>query len=257
MTNWQIHPRLPSMRVLLVLLTSSAFGQDARQIVAEAQKRLRSDSQRYEGILQVLDSGGRISDKRWVSERLGSWGLSKIRLRFLAPAEVKGVTLLVVNHPDRASDQWMYTPAIGRERRIALQDRSTRFFGTDFSFEDLEERDVDQFDFRLLGEEVVDGARCWKIESKPREAKRSQYTQTHLYVRQDNYVAARVESFQQETLARRLSYREIQQVQGIWTPRLWEMEDLKRKSKTVLRMEKLEYNVKLPEEAFSLAAIRQ
>ena len=30
----------------------------------------------------------------------------------------------------------------GRDQRIALQDRSTRFFGTDFSFEDLEERDV-------------------------------------------------------------------------------------------------------------------
>jgi hypothetical protein len=252
---------------LLLIAAAIALGQDAagqdreikdaREIVAEAQKRLRSDSQRYEGILQVLDSGGRISDKRWVSERLGSWGASKIRLRFLAPAEVKGVTLLVVNHPDRASDQWMYTPAIGRERRIALQDRSTRFFGTDFSFEDLEERDVEQYDFRLLGEEPVDGAPCWKIESKPREAKRSQYSHTHLYVRKDNYVAARVESFQGGSLARRLAYREIQQVQGIWTPQLWEMEDLKRKSKTVLRMEKLEYNVNLTPDAFTLAAIRQ
>ena len=68
-------------------------------------------------------------------------------LRFTAPAEVKGVALLVVNHPDRASDQWMWTPAIERDRRIALQDRSTRFFGTDFSFEDLEERDVNQYDY--------------------------------------------------------------------------------------------------------------
>ena len=245
--------------VLCLLAASHGLGkaQDARQIVAEAQRRLRSQSQRYEGLLQVRDSGGKVADKRWVSERLGSWGQSKIRLRFLAPAEVKGVTLLVINHPDRASDQWMFTPAIGRERRIALQDRSTRFFGTDFSFEDLEERDVDQFDFRLLGEETVDGARTWKIESKPRQAKRSQYTHTHLYIRQDNYVAARIDSYQRDTLVRRLHYREIERVQGIWTPRLWEMEDLKRGSKTVLRMEKLEYNVPLPEEYFSLAALRQ
>ena len=78
-----------------------------------------------------------------------SHGESKSVLRFTAPAEVKGVALLVVNHPDRASDQWMWTPAIERDRRIALQDRSTRFFGTDFSFEDLEERDVDQYDYAL------------------------------------------------------------------------------------------------------------
>ena len=125
-----------------------------RQIVEEAQRRTDAKSQRYEGLLQVFDAKGKITDKRWTFERLGSHGQSKAVLRFTAPAEVKGVALLVVNHPDRASDQWMWTPAIERDRRIALQDRSTRFFGTDFSFEDLEERDVDQYDYALLGEEA-------------------------------------------------------------------------------------------------------
>ena len=127
---------------------------DARQIVEEAQRRTDAKSQRYEGLLQVFDAKGKISDKRWTLERLGSHGDSKMVLRFTAPAEVKGVALLVVNHPDRASDQWMWTPAIERDRRIALQDRSTRFFGTDFSFEDLEERDVNQYDYSLIGDDT-------------------------------------------------------------------------------------------------------
>src|SRR5262245_47701307 len=139
--------------------------EDALQIVAEAQKRTDAASQRYEGLLQVFDAKGKVTDKRWTFERLGSHGASRSVLRFVAPAEVKGVALLVVNHPDRASDQWMWTPAIERDRRIALQDRSTRFFGTDFSFEDLEERDVDQYDYALRGDDSVDGAACWKIES--------------------------------------------------------------------------------------------
>ena len=124
----------------------------------------------------MFDNKGKIADKRWLFMRLGSHGQSKAVLRFIAPAEVKGVALLIVNHPDRASDQWMWTPAIQRERRIALQDRSTRFFGTDFSFEDLEERDVNQYNYRLLGEEAVDGAPCWRIESTPSQKKISQYT---------------------------------------------------------------------------------
>ena len=136
---------------------------NARQIVDEAQKRTDAKSQRYEGLLQVFDAKGKISDKRWTMERLGAHGQSKAVLRFTVPAEVKGVALLIVNHPDRASDQWMWTPAIERDRRIALQDRSTRFFGTDFSFEDLEERDVNQYDYTLLGDETIDGAACWKI----------------------------------------------------------------------------------------------
>ena len=122
-------------------------GQEVRDIVHEAQRRAEAKSQRYEGTLQVVDRRGKTSEKRWQYDRLGSHGNSKAVLRFTAPAEVKGVALLIVNHPDRASDQWMWTPALARERRIALQDRSTRFFGTDFSFEDLEERDVEQYDY--------------------------------------------------------------------------------------------------------------
>src|ERR1019366_3625974 len=116
---------------------------------------------------------GKIADKRWAFERLGSHGNSKAVLRFTAPAEVKGVALLIVNPPDRKSDQWMWTPAIERDRRIALQDRSTRFFGTDFSFEDLEERDVDQYDYSMLGSDTIDGAACWMIRSIPKQGRSS------------------------------------------------------------------------------------
>src|SRR5262249_44481725 len=158
------------------MLALPAIAQDARQIVEESQRRGRANSQRYEGVLEVIGGDSKVTKKAWQSVRLGSYGDSRAVIRFIAPAEGKGGALLVINHPDRSSDQWMWTPAIGRERRIALQDRSTRFFGTDFSFEDLEERDVNQFDFRTLGEEAIDGAACWKIEARPRQSKTSQYT---------------------------------------------------------------------------------
>jgi outer membrane lipoprotein-sorting protein len=239
------------------MVLDAIAADNARQIVDEAQKRTEVSSQRYEGLLQVFDAKGKISDKRWTFERLGSHGRSKVVLRFIAPAEVKGVALLVVNHPDRASDQWMWTPAVERDRRIALQDRSTRFFGTDFSFEDLEERDVNQYDYVLIGEEAVDGARCWKIQSTPRQSKGSQYTQSIVWIRQDNYAFARVENFQKEQVVRRLTYSNIQNVQGVWTAKQLEMADVRRGSRTRLTLDQLEYNVPLKEDAFTLQAIRR
>src|SRR5215471_951890 len=191
--------------------------QDPRQIVEEAQRRTTSQSQRYEGTLQVVDAKNKITEKRWQYERLGSYGSSKSVLRFTAPAEVKGAALLVINHTDRASDQWMWTPAINRERRIALQDRSTRFFGTDFSFEDLEERDTSQFDYKLVGEETIDGAACWKLQSTPKQAKISQYSQSYLWIRKDNYAVTEIEDYAKDQLVRRALYTDIRNVQGIWT----------------------------------------
>ena len=242
---------------LCLVLCSAALAQDARQIVAESENRSRSKSQQYEGTLEVIGASSKVSIKRWEYRRIGSFGASKAILRFTAPAEVKGVALLIVNHTDRASDQWMWTPAIERDRRIAVQDRSTRFFGTDFSFEDLEERDVDQFDYKLAGEDTIDGAACWKIESRPKQSKSSQYTSSLVWVRKDNYVVAQIEDYTKDKLVRRIHYSDIQNVGGIWTPRTVEVYDANRKSRTVLKLEKLEYNLPMKDEDFSLEALRR
>src|SRR5213592_444819 len=228
---------------------------DPRQIVEEAQRRTMTQSQRYEGTLRVIDAKNKITRKRWQYDRIGSHGSSKAVLRFTAPAEVKGVALLVINHPDRSSDQWMWTPAINRERRIALQDRSTRFFGTDFSFEDLEERDTNQFDYRLLGDETIDGALCWKVESKPKQTKISQYTHSLVLVRKDNYACAQIENYNKDQLVRRARYSDIRNVQGIWTAHSIEMQDMKRNSRTILKIEKLQYNLPMKDDAFTLQAL--
>jgi len=241
---------------LLALAPLGASGQEARRIMEEAQKRTRASSEHYEGTLQVFDAKGKISDKRWTFDRLGSHGSSRSVLRFTAPPEVKGVALLVVNHPDRASDQWMWTPAIERDRRVALQDRSQRFFGTDFSFEDIEEHGVDQYDCTLLGDDSLDGAACWKIECRPNHANASQYAYSHLWLRKDDYVIAQLEKFQGPALLRRIVNRDVRKVQGIPTPYLIEISQIERRTRTELRLEKLEYNVPLDEAAFTVEGLR-
>jgi len=241
-----------SVGILFLLLQ-----QDPRQIVDEAQRRTTSQSQRYEGTLTVSDSKKKVTEKRWVYDRIGSHGMSKSVLRFTAPPEVKGVALLVVNHPDRSSDQWMYTPAIARDRRVALQDRSQRFFATDFSFEDLEERDTKQFDYKLLGEETFDGAACWKLQSTPRQSKTSQYTHSYLWIRKDNYALAQIENYNKAQLVRRAHYTDIRNDQNIWTAHTIDMHDLKRDSHTILKIDKLQYNIPMKDEAFTLEALRR
>jgi hypothetical protein len=245
---------------LWFLAAATAQPQDARKIVTESQERSRSKSQRYEGTLEMIGPSGKPNLKRWNYQRIGSFGASKAVLRFTAPPELKGLALLIVNHTDRAADQWMWTPAIERERRIAVQDRSTRFFGTDFSFEDLEERDLNLFDYKSAGEDTIDGAACWKTESKRKESKSSQYSSSMLWIRKDNYVIAQIENYSdssKDRLVRRIHYRDLEKVDNIWTPRTVEVLDAGRNSRTVLKLEKLQYNAPLKDEDFTIEALRR
>jgi hypothetical protein len=246
-----------SKGALWLLAVGVLWAQDARQLVEETQRRSRTGSEHYEGSLQVINARGKITAKRWLYDRIGSFGNSKAVLRFTAPAEVKGVALLIVNHPERASDQWMWTPALERDRRIALQDRRTRFFGTDFSFEDLEERDVGQYDYKMLGEDTLAGVPCWKIESRPKQSKSSQYDRSILWIRQDHYVFWQIENYSKERLVRRATYSDLANVQNIWTARTVQMADLRENSRTILKLEKLEYNVPMKDDSFTLQALRR
>lgn len=247
------------MRPLLfpLLVYSSLLAQDPRRIIEESQQRSRSKSQHYEGTLELHDSKGQVNTKRWTFDRLGSSGESRSLLRFTAPAELKGVALLIAGHRDGSTDQWMWTPAVERERRIAMQDRSTRFFGTDFSFEDLQERDPAQFNYKLLGkDDPVDGAPCWKLESKPKQSQSSQYTSSTLWVRKDNYVIAQIENYNRDKLVRKIHYSDILKQNNIWAARNIEVLDAARNSRTVLKIDKLEYNLPMRPEEFTVEALR-
>ena len=230
---------------------------DAQSIIDEAQRRATTTSERYEGLLQSFNADGKTSEKRWVFERAGAHGESKTIIRFTAPAEVIGVALLIVNHPERASDQWMWTPSLQRDRRIALQDRSTRFFGTDFSFEDLEERVGGQYDHTLLGEESLGGIATWRIQATPKRTRSSQYSKQILWIKKDDYVTVRIDSYVKDDIVRRLLSSKISTVQGIATAHELEMTDLPRGSRTRLVLDKVQYNLPLKTSDFTVQGLRR
>jgi outer membrane lipoprotein-sorting protein len=248
---------LPSTAVASSTAPTAENLTDARAIVEESQRRSEARFYQYDGLLQSYDTNNSVTEKRWMFDRQGSHGQSKSVLRFTAPPEVKGVALLIFNHPERASDQWMWTPAIERDRRIAFQDRSTRFFGTDFTFEDLEERDVEQYDHTMLGADTIDGAACWKIQSTPKKTRSSQYTRSIVWIRKDNYTTVRLDNFVKDDVVRRLLSSNLENIQGIWTARLLDMTDLRRGTHTRLTLQQVKYNSFMKDEAFTLQAIRR
>jgi Outer membrane lipoprotein-sorting protein len=189
-------------------------------------------------------------------DRQGSHGQSKSVLRFTAPAEVKGVALLIFNHPEGASDQWMWTPAIERDRRIAFQDRSTRFFGTDFTFEDLEERDVDQYDHNARRRY----RRRSRLLENPVDAQEDPVFSVHTLDRLDperQLHDRTARHFVKDDAVRRLLLSNLENIQGIWTARLLDMTDLRRGTHTRLSLQQVKYNSFMKDEAFTLQAIRR
>jgi hypothetical protein len=246
-------------KIAIMMLTAAgaAWAQSGQQIMLEVQKRHHSSSMRYEGTLVSCtnpkgcpENSKYLLTKRWTYEQIGDFGKSKAILRFTGPAEVKGVALLIVNHPDAASDQWLWRPAVGRDQRVAAQDRSERFFNTDFSFEDLDERDANQYEYTLTGE--VNGQ--WRLDAKP--AKASEYTHSYFYIDKTTYSFQRVESYNKKGLAKTIDYGDFAMIKGIWTARAIAVIDILHRTRTGLKLDKVDYNLPLQESDFTVEALR-
>jgi hypothetical protein len=63
--------------------------------------------------------------------------------------------------------------------------------------------------------------------------------------------------YAKEQMVRKLFYRRIEKVNGVWSALEMEMHDLRRKGRTVLKTEKLQYNVPLQDTMFTLQALRR
>jgi hypothetical protein len=224
----------------------------ALEIMKEVQRRSLADSQSYEGAIDVIDAKGKVLNKVWHHYREGNQGNSKVLVRFDAPPEVRGVGMLTLNHAGKNSEQRLYTPAIQRDRRIAPQEKSQRFMGTDFTNEDMEERAIEDYDYRLEGEETFAGQPSYKIRAVYKDRGNTQYSQVQLWVRKDIVATAYAEFYVEKKLSKTLKWDDWKQIQNIWTPHYMEMKDLLRNSTTRIRSSNMKYNVKFEPDWFSL-----
>lgn len=95
-------------KAVIIALCCSAGAQAAQtaaQIMDEVHRRARSENFRYEGRITTRRANGAKEEKAWLCERLGPPGASKMLLRFLDPADIRGVALLIWNHLRLASDR--------------------------------------------------------------------------------------------------------------------------------------------------------
>jgi hypothetical protein len=233
--------------------------QDARKIMEGVYKQDTSRDATWRGKMDVVDKKGTVRSKKFQMRKLGGLGNSKTLARFTDPPEVRGVGLLSINEGGVADRQWMYTPAIQRVRRIAAQERRQRFIGTDFTNEDMAERVIDDFSYRLLGEgEEVDGRKTYKIEARPVSPDKSQYSYLYIWTPQDVPYSVLVEMYdKQGKIQRILKASNLEKISGIWVARRVEMSTPADGTKTILILEDVRFNTGLKGELFTQQALEK
>lgn len=156
-----------------------------RALFAERDRQDRGyGEQRVELRLTLRDPGGRTATRTLtLAEREGPDGAGdKSLIALTAPPDLAGTALLTQEGPAAGSDgQWLYLPSDKRTRRIAAADRSGRFVQTELSYEDLAGDPVDDFTYRWVRDEPVQGRPASLVERIPKDPQ-SQYSRQETWV---------------------------------------------------------------------------
>jgi hypothetical protein len=182
-------------------------------------------------------------------------------MRFLAPDEIRGTGLLTLEHRGGEDEQWFYLPATRRIRRIAGNDRRNRFLGTEFLYEDLQGYHPEDYTFRLVREDEIDGELCRVIEAVPRgdAASRSAYSRKVLFIGEKTLLLRRAELYGAgDTRFKVLTATEVEEVlPGIFLPGRISVENLVDERGTSLLTLARELPDSLPETTFTQRHLRQ
>lgn len=179
-------------------------------------------------------------------------------VEFRAPADVAGTRFLSVDEGEDSSYQFIYLPAFKKVKRVVGSQRSKSFMGTDFSYSDLDGRDVDSANWRRLEDAKIGGQDCFVIEGVSK-GKSEDYGRSVLWVHKKLLVPMRIDFFGQDrkTIQKRFSVRKLEKRDKRWVATDSTMATPKKKTKTRMMVKKISFEANIPDHELTKSALER
>lgn len=250
---------------------SALAGNQAREIMEKVDARDDGSSVISTMQMTLIDKNGKKRNRqmRTFSKDINANTEHKT-IFFLSPSDVKNTAFLTYDYSgdDKDDDQWMYLPALKKTKRIPASDKDAAFMGSDFSYADMTDKELDDYTFKLIKESAIKRKEgkvpVWVVESTPVNQAvidETGYTKSTLYIRQDNFVLTRAKFYLKK--AKRIKYmdvRKLEEIDGIWVAITTTMTTKQGKQtlhKTILTNSNVEINQDISDDMFTIRTIEK
>jgi hypothetical protein len=229
-------------KIIQKVLESDPWGLSGAEVSAHAVLR---------------DKDGASSELTFTARsRMYAAPLAKSLVRFSAPADLAGAGFLQVQKTEGDDERYLFMPELKRSRRIAGSVRSNAFMGTDFTFADLDRRDLRDGAATAKPDEVFEKIACYRVDVQPKEG--SQYTRIELWVEKDNFLPLKIEMYDKANVhVKTLTAKETRRVSSHWFISKSTMVNLREKHTTELVLDKIAPRDDLADGEFTVANLEK
>lgn len=231
--------------LIIISMAGSLFGQTAEEIIRRMEANQIKDTAYSEGKIIVNDRFG----EKVTTFNSWSKGEELSLIEFTSRAE-RGQKIL------RTEDViYVFFPDAEEVMPIGGAALRDSVVGSDLSYEDMtgDKGLLDSYDVELLGSEKIDGHDCFHIRMEA-NSPTVPYPKQDVWVDKEIYAWRLVQKFSlSDRLIKEIRINKIENIEGSYIPMELTIEDkLKKNSTTEFIIEKIQFNIKIDENFFSL-----
>lgn len=245
-----------------LLITTSVFAQSLTgyDIMKKCSENPEPKTSSITATLTVHSKKGNDHIRELIMISKEHEDVTKQVIAFTAPKDIAGTGYLMFDYNDEAkdSDNWLYMPAMKKARRIVSSgsEGDGSFMGTDLTFDDMGNRNLDNDDYTLIGDDSVDGVDCYKIEAVSKNHTKKDPRRT-VYIGKEDFLMYKAEFYdRQNTLHRVLTCRDFTTIDGYKSAKTMKMENVQSGSWSLIQMKDVVYNdSNIDDSLFTVAAL--
>lgn len=248
--------------LFLMFLPLKAFAVSAEDVMKKSQAAFLYQGKDFKSrvMMKLVSKGGqeRIREMTMLRKNYGeSGGDQKYFMYFFQPADVKDMTFMVYKYPAKDDDRWLFVPAINMVRRIAAQDKRSSFVGSDFTYEDVSGRDIEDDTHTITKEEKIGNKDCFVVKSTPKAAD-VDYSYKLSWVDKAAFLPIKEEYYDKRgELYKVFTADEVKEVKGFSTITKRTMKNLQSGHMTEVTYLKADYNIGIDDNLFSERFLKQ
>ncbi|MCD4791062.1 MAG: outer membrane lipoprotein-sorting protein [Bacteroidales bacterium] len=246
---------LVSVIAIIISISYQTIAQEmtARDIIEKVYNRAEGDDQTSNLTMTLINKSGkeRIRKIKQFTKDMGD--MEKSIMFFQSPADVKNTSFMNWTYDDesKSDDQWIYLPALKKTKRISSDSKSDYFMGSDFTYDDLGDRKLDDDTHKLLREETIDGVAYYVVESTPKDED-YMYTKTITWIRKDSFIGLKKEFYDEdEDLLKTLHIKKFEKISGFIIITNSEMHNVQKDHKTKMVLSDIKINTGISDSKFT------
>lgn len=244
------------------LLPLSALALSGEEVMKKSQAAFLYPGKDFKArvVMKLISKDGqeRLREMTMLRKNMGEpGGEQKYFIVFIQPADVKDMSFMTYKYPGKDSDRWMFIPAINMVKRIAAQDKRSSFVGSDFAYEDVSGRNIEDDAHVVEREEKLGASDCFVVKSTPK-ANDADFGFKLTWVDKTSFLPLKEEQYDRKGAQYKLfSADETKDVKGFPTVTRRTMKNLQTGHRTEVTYTRTDYDLGIEDSLFSERFLRQ